>query len=396
MPGVPAGRALHYGVSYQRILFGQFGLFKEYLRSGEDSEFNQRLTGVEFAWTPEVRSAHAHPTSLVGLLRDQFGRGARIAAAWERISGTPSRRVVAINAFRRVPGLLRCGWQAAEAGQHTYIAIAGFLMPPAILAYALGALLGAPPAQNPPRHASTKPRLLALLTFHNEMSYLPDYFLNLAPHVDGVIALDDGSDDGSGEFVESQASVRELIRLPRRTPHVWDEPRNRRLLVEAALRHDADWLVVVDADERVERDFRSRADMEMSKAEADGQLVLTAVMRELWNHADHFRCDGIWNSKRPARLFKARQDHQFDDRCLHGYWAPLNSLTETTCREADLIIYHLRMLTEAERSKRQAKYQRLDPDRQFQAIGYDYLTDTAELRLQRLPSQREYRPLHPA
>jgi len=396
MPGVPPETALHYGVSYERGLFARFGLFEENLRSGEDSEFNQRLKGIPFAWTPEVRSAHLHPTTLASLLRDQYGRGARIAAAWERLSGRPSRRLVAVSAFRRVPALLRAAWRAAEPGQRAYIAIAVALMPPAIVAYALGALRGAVPVQNPQAQASPKPRLLALLTFHNEMRYLPDYFLNIAPHVDGIIALDDGSGDGSGEFVESQAAVMELIRLPRRQPHVWDEPRNRRLLVEAALRHGADWLVVVDADERVELEFRKRAEAEMLKAEADGTLVLTAVMRELWNHADHFRCDGIWDGKRPARIFKARQDHQFDDRPLHGHWAPLNSLSDTTCREADLIIYHLRMLTEFERRERQAKYHRLDPERQFQAIGYDYLTDTSGLRLQRLASQREYRPLHAA
>ncbi len=396
MPGVPTEAALHYGVSYQRELFERFGLFNESLRSGEDSEFNRRLEGIPFEWTPEVRSAHLHPTTLASLLRDQYGRGARIAAAWERLSGRPSRRLVAASAFRRVPALLRSAWRAAEPGQRPYIAMATALMPPAIAAYSLGALKGAAPIQNPGLKAAPRPRLLALLTFHNEMRYLPDYFLNIAPHVDGIIALDDGSDDGSGEFVESQAAVMELIRLPRRQPHIWDEPRNRRLLVEAALRHGADWLVVVDADERVELDFRMRADAEMLQAEADGTLVLTAVMRELWNHADHFRCDGIWDGKRPARLFKARQDHQFDDRSLHGHWAPLNSLTESTCREADLIIYHLRMLTEFERRERQAKYQRLDPERQFQAIGYDYLTDTSELRLQRLASRREYRPLHAA
>lgn len=395
MPGVDPANALHYGVSYERGLFEQHGMFDESLRSGEDSEFNQRLVGVRFDWTPEVRSAHAHPTHLLELLRDQFGRGARIAAAWERLSGRPSRRLVAVSAFRRVPALLRTAWRAAEPGQRAFIALATLSMPPAIVAYALGALCGDAPARPSAQPEVTRPRLLALLTFHNEMRYLPGYFQNLSAHVDGIIALDDGSDDGSGAFVELQPAVSELIRLPRRDPHVWDEPRNRRLLVEAAHRHGADWLVVVDADERVERDFRARADGEIARAQRDGTLVLTAVMRELWNHPDHFRSDGIWNMKRPARLFHARKDHEFDDRAFHGHWAPLNSLSESTCREADLIIYHLRMLTEDERRQRREKYQRLDPERRFQAIGYDYLTDTSELRLERLPEQREYEPLHP-
>lgn len=396
MPGVPGDRVLHYGVSYERAVFEAHGGFREDLRSGEDSEFNRRLTGIEFDWAPEVRAAHEHPTTLVTLLRDQFGRGARMAAVWHLLSGRPIRRRVAIGAFRRVPGLLRTAWKAAEPGQRRYQLAATLLMPPAVLAYALGAVAGTAPKAPAPASGSARPRILALLTFHDEMRYLPDYFLNIAPHVDGIIALDDGSDDGSGEFVEAQASVLELIRLPKRRPHHWDEPRNRRLLVEAALRHGADWLLVLDADERVERDFRARADVEMERAENEGTLALRLVMRELWNHADHFRCDGIWDRKRPVRMFKARPDHHFDDRPLHGHWAPLNSLDHTSCRDADLVIYHLRMLTEIERRARQAKYQRLDPNSEFQEIGYDYLTDTADLQLEPLPRQREYLPVHRA
>lgn len=394
MPGVSSRQALHYGVSYARGLFEEHGLFRTDLRSGEDSEFNQRLTGIEFDWAPEIRSAHAHPTTLSGLLHDHYDRGARIAAAWERLSGNPSRARVAMGAIARVPGLLRLAWNAAQPGQRRYVLAAAPLTPLAVLAYVFGALTGAAPAPPLPGAGVTRPRLLALLTFHDEMRYLPDYFRNLAPHVDGIIALDDGSGDGSGEFVESQALLRELIRLPKRQPHVWDEPRNRRLLVEAALRHGADWLVVLDADERVERDFRERADAEMRQADSEGTLALRLVMRELWNHADHFRCDGIWDRKRPVRMFKARADHQFDERPLHGYWAPLNSLDGESCRDADLVIYHLRMLTEIERRARQAKYQRLDPHRDFQEIGYDYLTDTASLQLQKLPPHREYQPIH--
>ncbi|MFA6985564.1 MAG: glycosyltransferase family 2 protein, partial [Arenimonas sp.] len=396
MPGVPDDQVLHYGVSYERTLFETHGRFREDLRSGEDSEFNRRLVGIEFNWAPEVRAAHEHPTTLITLLRDQFGRGARMAAVWHLLSGRPTRRRVAIGAFRRVPGLLRTAWKAAEPGQRRYLLTAAALMPPAVLAYALGALAGTAPQAPIPVSRSARPRILALLTCHDEMRYLPDYFLNIAPHVDGIIALDDGSDDGSGEFIEAQASVLELIRLPKRRPHHWDEPRNRRLLVEAALRHRADWLLVLDADERVERDFRARADVEVARAENEGTLALRLVMRELWNHADHFRCDGIWDRKRPVRMFKARSDHHFDDRPLHGHWAPLNSLNDTSCRDADLVIYHLRMLTEIERRARQAKYQRLDPNSEFQEIGYGYLTDTADLQLEPLPRQREYLPLHRA
>lgn len=393
MPGVSPAQALHYGVSYQRELFAGHGLFREDLRAGEDSEFNARLAGIAFDWAPEVRAAHRHPTGAISLLVDQFRRGARSAAIWQRLSGRGSRGLVAGNAFRRWSGLLRIAWHAALPGQRAYVLTSAALMPPAVAAYALGALLGAPEPEAPTASAAAPPRLLALLSFHDEAQYLPDYFRNLATQVDGIIALDDGSDDGSGELALAQPALREMIRLPMRRPHHWDEPRNRRLLVQAAIRHGAEWIVVVDADERVECDFRARAEAELVRADADGTLAFRLVMRELWDHPDHFRCDGIWNSKRPLRLFKARPDHEFDDRALHGHWAPLNSMHEQTCREADLIIYHLRMLSEPERQARQAKYQRLDPNNELQAIGYDYLTDGRDLQLQRIAQRRDYQPV---
>jgi glycosyltransferase involved in cell wall biosynthesis len=78
MPDTPAGERLLYSVSYDRMLFEQYGLFREDLREGEDTDFNDRLRrDVDIAWTPEVRTAHANPTRLWDLLRDQYERGTR-------------------------------------------------------------------------------------------------------------------------------------------------------------------------------------------------------------------------------------------------------------------------------------------------------------------------------
>jgi len=235
-------------------------------------------------------------------------------------------------------------------------------------------------------------RVLGLLAFHNEMRYLPGYFANVSPHVDGIVALDDRSTDGSGEFVASQPNVLELVHVSRNGRREWDEPANHRILVETAWRYRPYWLIAVDADERLERDFRKRAEREIRRAERRGYGVYQVVLRELWNSWDTYRVDGIWGQKRVARLFKARRDHLFDRRQLHSQWAPLNSMPRGGIPEADLIIYHLRMIHDRDRRIRQARYQRLDPDCRWQAIGYSYLTDEVGLRLEKLPRGREYAP----
>lgn len=246
--------------------------------------------------------------------------------------------------------------------------------------------------------STSRLRLLALIAFRNEMRFLPGWFENVTPHVDGVVALDDGSTDGSGDFVAGQPGVLELVRVPPREPHVWDDAVNHRLVTEAALRHQPDWMIGLDADERLERELRSRAEAEIQRADKKGYLAYTLLLRELWGSPSTYRVDGVWGSKRRARLFKNVPDLRFDERSLHGQWAPLNGNRivmgiDMGYPAADLIFYHLRMIDAHDREARRDLYNRLDPERQFQQLGYDYLTDEAGLKLEELPPGREYEPL---
>jgi len=238
-----------------------------------------------------------------------------------------------------------------------------------------------------------RPRLLALLAFRDEMRFLPEYFANVRPHVDGIVALDDGSRDGSGEYVAAQAEVLHLRRRPARTPHVWDDAANHRLLVEAAWAFAPDWLLGLDADERLERDFRARAEREIRAGEPAGQLAFRLTVRELWDDPLRYRADGIWGDKSSARLFAARPDHLFHDQRLHCHWAPLNSRVDGDFPRADLVFYHLRMLHAEDRAARRRRYESADPERAFQAIGYDYLTAIEGLRLEDVEAHRAYEPL---
>lgn len=243
-----------------------------------------------------------------------------------------------------------------------------------------------------------RPRLLALLVFHNEMRYLPGWFENVLPQVDGVVAMDDGSTDGSGDFVAAQPGVLELVRVPPRDPHVWDDGVNHSRVTEAALRHQPDWMIGLDADERLEREFRTRAEAEIRRAERNGYLAYAIHLCELWNSPRTYRVDGIWGTKLRARLFKNVPGLRYDTNQLHGQWAPLNGIRTIQGKplgypSADLLFYHLRMIDPQDRAARRDRYNQLDPDRKFQASGYDYLTDETGLVLEELKPGREYEPL---
>src|SRR5258708_38513915 len=96
-----------------------------------------------------------------------------------------------------------------------------------------------------------------------------------------------------------------------------------RLLVAAGLRDGADWILSVDADERLGHQFRSRAERVISRGRLLGCSAYAVRLRELWDAPDRMRVDGIWGRKAVARLFRARPDHEFDSAPLHGVKAPL-------------------------------------------------------------------------
>jgi glycosyltransferase involved in cell wall biosynthesis len=238
--------------------------------------------------------------------------------------------------------------------------------------------------------ARRRVRLLALLAARDEMRYLAGYLANVAPQVDGIIALDDGSSDGSAEFLESSNAVLELLRVPRDRPD-WDERGNHAALLAAAGRHGAEWVVCVDADERLERGFRRRAERVIRRGRRFGYRAYALRLRELWGSADRFRVDGVWGRKAVARLFALHEDHELDSQPLHGQKAPLQARVDGHFPHADLEIYHLRMLRPEDRLARRQRYERLDPEARWQpGIGYAYLTDESGLRLKPVRAGRQF------
>jgi hypothetical protein len=227
--------------------------------------------------------------------------------------------------------------------------------------------------------------------FRDEARFLDGWLRNVIPQVDGIIALDDGSHDGGPRLLAGSPQVLELLSNPPDRP-AWDQTGGHRRLVEAALRHGAEWIIALDADERLERGFRERAELVIRRGRSIGLTAFGVHFRELWNSPGFFRADGIWGRKTQPRLFLARPDHRFDERPLHGAKAPLQGKVGGRFPIADLIIYHLRMVERPDRESRRRRNERLDPHALCQpGIGYAYLTDEAGLRLRAVSRRRGFR-----
>lgn len=247
------------------------------------------------------------------------------------------------------------------------------------------------PSGRPSLPARRPIRLLALLAARNEMRYLPAFMANVAPHVDGIVALDDGSTDGSADYLSSRPEVLKVLRVPPGRPD-WDEVGNHRALVAAGVELGADWLVSLDADERVEREFGLRARRVIRRGRLLGLTAYHLRLRELWDSESAYRIDGIWGRKLPARLFAARADHRLDERPLHAFKVPLQARrVGASWPIADLEVYHLRMVHPDDRRARRERYELADPESRWQpGIGYAYLTDERGVTLRRVPPGRGF------
>lgn len=386
---------LAFGASYHRWLFKKYGMFRPDLRTAEDSEFHYRLRkDHEPVWRPQVRTIHANPTGFFTLLRDQYQRGSRAARAGFELKRPPFPRNLLAWGWRRAAFSVRTAVAHAPKSHRLAVYLSLPFIPLAAAAYCLGVVrwhrdnrvpLGrrhraAPEPQgevNPMITRRTfkgisrirnilrrRPKLIALFSYRYDAHLVPDLIENIRPIVDGYAAFDD-------RFAETEFS---------------NETLRRRALIDAARAMRARWVVFIDPDERLERDA-GRKIFEMLMM--DELVVFGFRLREMFA-ADAYRVDGQWGEKCVYRLFPLLDGQEFDTRTLHGPHYPLGYLP----RRTDINLYHLKMIAPARRIARRDLYKRLDPERRFQSIGYDYLADDDGAVLERIPPGREYHPTH--
>lgn len=240
--------------------------------------------------------------------------------------------------------------------------------------------------------AGNPPRIVALMQLRDEARLLPGCLEHLRGFVDGVIALDDGSTDGTGAILARDPLVLDRIVNPAVAAHSWNEPENQRRLVERAHAMGFDWVFCVDADERAERALLRQLRALAGSAPGDRPTCIDVVFRELWDSPLQYRTDGLWGLKRRARFFSLPSRVTYAPReGLHGQWYPEEIRSAGAMISLRYQLYHLKSIRRADRIARRDFYSRHDPDMRHQPIGYDYLAEEgAGLTLERIGPGREY------
>jgi GT2 family glycosyltransferase len=140
MPRTNERVALRYGVSYDRALFERYGLFREDLESGEDTEFNARLMPKDApVWAPNVVTVHHGADRMAAFFQSQWQRGRRMAEAWRALD-THDASSVAKNALSRTALVLREMWAVVEARHFGAALLSVPLIVCGNIVYACGAL----------------------------------------------------------------------------------------------------------------------------------------------------------------------------------------------------------------------------------------------------------------
>lgn len=100
--------------------------------------------------------------------------------------------------------------------------------------------------------------IIGLTRIRNEQLIIKDTLESLSKIVDGIIVYDDDSNDNTVQICQNHPAVLEIIKN-----HVWksdcreqEETSNRRALLNASKKYRPDWIVYLDADERLEGDIR--------------------------------------------------------------------------------------------------------------------------------------------
>ena len=239
-------------------------------------------------------------------------------------------------------------------------------------------------------HSIVKPKKICLaLCVYNEEANLPLYLKHIEPYVDFIVALDDGSTDNTKEVLKSSKKLKKLIENPRKEEiNEWNELENREKLLAAAKNNGADWIIALDPDERFEKNFLKS--LRKIVESSDQRTVYGLRFRELWDSYDQFRSDGIWGQKVRYCLFPINHNIRYKNRNqkLHHRWYPDDLVGHEFLLDYDM--YHLKMINPESRKQRAKLYKILDPEKKYQSIGYDYLIDEKNIRIDKIDPNHGY------
>lgn len=127
----------------------------------------------------------------------------------------------------------------------------------------------------------------------NEIRFIEGWYRNAKKFADEIIVVDTGSTDGTYEFLQSHDV--KVIRWPKTyPPYCWPEHEIRNWLLKNS---SGDWLVILDADDMVGKNFIESLN-DLSSAQ---WLIGRYIYLQFWKDYAHVRARSLWPIIRLSR-----------------------------------------------------------------------------------------------
>lgn len=216
-------------------------------------------------------------------------------------------------------------------------------------------------------------KLVASLIVRNELDrYLGLAIEHLQQYTDEIRVLDDGSTDGSGEYLRDQGVSVLVNDGPTFKEH---EGAARQRLLTHTMGAEPDWILAIDADEFVGDPYRLRAAIEDSSSRGRlGPPAYTLDMQEVWEATPEIlgiRTDGGWRPHGCPILFRVptlpqerRQGWKINPKRLAcGREPMIVRRNYGLARASGSAVLHFGWARESERQARYEHYVELDGGR---------------------------------
>lgn len=209
-------------------------------------------------------------------------------------------------------------------------------------------------------------RLVAVYARRHEPQWLIDDMRANLAWVDQLVEVDDRERD-PGEAWGHEGTMRALQR-------------------QRAIEAGADWVLVVDPDERLE-DRAAIAVRRLMAKHAGQAVVLRLRLRELFA-PDRYRVDGHWGRFWRGRLYPVRPDSVMSGKAIHCPPCPVNHPRVPV----DVNLYHLKMIEPANRRARVAAYSGAEAQHGHPGRDWRRMVSERGMVLQTIPAGRRFSP----
>jgi len=171
---------------------------------------------------------------------------------------------------------------------------------------------------------SAKPnKIIGLMAVRNESQMVEQALKALACYTDGIIVLDDASDDNTVEVLKRVATECNIVKIIEKPEWHRDEPGDKNKLLNAGRKAGGTHFIVIDADEVftsncLDDDYLRKQILTLKPGET---MLCTWI--QLWRSPYKFRCDdSVWSKLKGDFIFCDTGKCSYSSNFIHTSRSP--------------------------------------------------------------------------